>query len=204
MELYDSEEQQVEAIKDWWKENGKAVVLGVVVGLGGLFGWRYYQDSVTSAQEAASEQYTKVIETIATKGTDASGDVQAFIDGSKDTEYNVLASLQLAKAQVEAGELEKALEQLQWAQSNTKDAAIAPLVTYRIARLMTATGNNDGAVAELAKITDDAWAGRVAELRGDIAIREGDRDAAYTAYTEAQQAQDASQGLQIKLDDLAK
>lgn len=204
MELYDSEEQQVEAIKDWWKENGKAVVLGVVVGLGGLFGWRYYQDSVTSAQEAASEQYTKVIETIATKGTDASGDVQAFIDGSKDTEYNVLASLQLAKAQVEAGELEKALEQLQWAQSNTKDAAIAPLVTYRIARLMTAMGNNDGAVAELATITNEAWVGRVAELRGDIAIREGDRDAAYTAYTEAQQAQDASQGLQIKLDDLAK
>ena len=50
MELYDSEEQQVEAIKDWWKENGKAVVLGVVVGLGGLFGWRYYQDSVVQAQ----------------------------------------------------------------------------------------------------------------------------------------------------------
>ncbi|MGU3844696.1 YfgM family protein, partial [Vibrio diabolicus] len=44
MELYDTEEQQVEAIKDWWKENGKAVIIGAVVGLGGLFGWRYYQD----------------------------------------------------------------------------------------------------------------------------------------------------------------
>jgi ATP/maltotriose-dependent transcriptional regulator MalT len=67
-----------------------------------------------------------------------------------------LASLQLAKVQVEAGELEKALEQLQWAQSKTKDAAITPLVTYRIARLMAETGNADGARAELAKITDDA------------------------------------------------
>ncbi|MGR5175922.1 YfgM family protein [Vibrio parahaemolyticus] len=204
MELYDSEEQQVEAIKDWWKENGKAVVLGVVVGLGGLFGWRYYQDSITQAQEAASEQYTKAIESIAAKGTDASADVQAFIDSSKESEYSVLAALQLAKVQVEAGELDKALVQLQWAQSNTKDAAITPLVTYRIARLMAETGNNDGAQAELSKISDKAWAGRVAELRGDIAIREGNRDAAYTAYTEAQQAQDASQGLQIKLDDLAK
>ncbi|PAR85254.1 YfgM family protein, partial [Vibrio cholerae] len=44
MELYDTEEQQVEAIKDWWKENGKAVIFGAVIGLGGLFGWRYYQD----------------------------------------------------------------------------------------------------------------------------------------------------------------
>ncbi|GMQ45615.1 YfgM family protein [Vibrio sp. 10N] len=204
MELYDSEEQQVEAIKDWWKENGKAVVLGVVVGLGGLFGWRYYQDSVVQAQEAASEQYSKAVESIVAKGADSSADVQAFIDTSKDSEYAVLAAMQLAKAQVEAGNFEDALTQLQWAQSNTKDAAITPLVTYRIARLMIESGDNAGARAELDKITDIAWAGRVAELRGDIAIREGDRDAAYTAYTEAQQAQDASQALQLKLDDLAK
>jgi predicted negative regulator of RcsB-dependent stress response len=204
VELYDSEEQQVEAIKDWWKENGKAVVLGVVVGLGGLFGWRYYQDSVVQAQEAASEQYSKAVESIVAKGADSSADVQAFIDTSKDSEYAVLAAMQLAKAQVEAGNFEDALMQLQWAQSTTKDAAITPLVTYRIARLMIESSDNTGARAELNKITDTAWAGRVAELRGDIAIREGDRDAAYTAYTEAQQAQDASQALQLKLDDLAK
>ncbi|MFA0087299.1 hypothetical protein BCU70_20410 [Vibrio sp. 10N.286.49.C2] len=204
MELYDSEEQQVEAIKDWWQENGKAVVLGVVVGLGGLFGWRYYQDSAVEAQEAASEQYTKVIQALAAQGVDASDDVQSFIDSSKTTEYSILAALQLAKAQVEAGNLDQALEQLQWAQSNTKDEAVSPLVTYRIARIMAEQDNVDGARAELDKVSDEAWAGRVAELRGDIAIKAGDRDAAYSAYTEAQQAQDASQGLQIKLDDLAK
>ncbi|MDW2277136.1 tetratricopeptide repeat protein, partial [Vibrio sp. 1074] len=43
-----------------------------------------------------------------------------------------------------------------------------------------------------------------AELRGDIALRQGDKDAAYAAYTEAQQAADASPTLQMKLDDLAK
>lgn len=67
MELYDSEEQQVEAIKDWWKENGKAVIFGAVIGLGGLFGWRYYQDSVVEAREAASESYTSVISTLILK-----------------------------------------------------------------------------------------------------------------------------------------
>ncbi|MCW8347542.1 tetratricopeptide repeat protein [Vibrio sp. ZSDZ65] len=204
MELYDSEEQQVEAIKDWWQENGKAVVLGVVVGLGGLFGWRFYQDSAIQAQEAASEQYTSVVEAIAAQGVEAGAEVQSFIDTSKATEYSVLAALQLAKAQVEAGELDQALTQLQWAQANTKDAAVSPLVTYRIARIMAEQENIDGARAELDKITDEAWAGRVAELRGDIAIKAGERDVAYSAYTEAQQAQDASQALQIKLDDLAK
>ncbi|HHF0558770.1 TPA: YfgM family protein [Vibrio antiquarius] len=204
MELYDTEEQQVEAIKDWWKENGKAVIIGAVVGLGGLFGWRYYQDSVIQASEAASQSYTTAMNALQDKGTYAQADVKAFIESNEVKEYSVLAALQLAKAQVEAQDLSAALEQLKWAQSNTQDAALLPLISYRIARIETEMGNFDAATAELSKVTDAAWTGRIAELRGDIAIRQGDKDAAYAAYTEAQQAADASPTLQMKLDDLAK
>ncbi|ELE6571824.1 YfgM family protein [Vibrio parahaemolyticus] len=204
MELYDTEEQQVEAIKDWWKENGKAVIIGAVVGLGGLFGWRYYQDTVIQASETASQSYTTAMNTLQEKGVDAQSDVQAFIESNEVKEYSVLAALQLAKAQVEAKDFAAALEQLKWAQSNAKDAALSPLISYRIARIETEMGNFDAANTELDKVTDTAWAGRIAELRGDIALRQGDKDAAYAAYTEAQQAADASPTLQMKLDDLAK
>ncbi|HCG5237199.1 TPA: YfgM family protein [Vibrio parahaemolyticus] len=204
MELYDTEEQQVEAIKDWWKENGKAVIIGAVVGLGGLFGWRYYQDTVIQASETASQSYTTAMNTLQEKGVDAQSDVQAFIESNEVKEYSVLAALQLAKAQVEAKDFAAALEQLKWAQSNTEDAALSPLISYRIARIETEMGNFDAANTELGKVTDTAWAGRIAELRGDIALRQGDKDAAYAAYTEAQQAADASPTLQMKLDDLAK
>ncbi|GAB7220864.1 YfgM family protein [Vibrio owensii] len=204
MELYDTEEQQVEAIKDWWKENGKAVIIGAVVGLGGLFGWRYYQDSVIQASEAASQSYTTVMHALQTKGADAQADIQAFIDSNEVKEYSVLAALQLAKVQVDAKDLSAALEQLKWAQSNTKDAALSPLISYRIARIEAEMGNFDAANAELDKVTDAAWTGRIAEQRGDIALRQGDKEAAYAAYTEAQQAADASPTLQMKLDDLAK
>ena len=204
MELYDSEEQQVEAIKDWWKENGKAVIFGAVVGLGGLFGWRYYQDSVTAAQEAASESYTKAVLQVAAKGAEGEAALQSFIDANKDTQYAVLAALQLAKVQVEEGNLDEALAQLEWAKSATQDQAVLAVINYRLARLKAEQGNFDEAVAELNAITDESWAGRVAELRGDILLRKGDSQAAYAAYTQAQQAGDAGQTLQMKLDDLAK
>ncbi len=204
MELYDTEEQQVEAIKDWWKENGKAVIVGAVIGLGGLFGWRFYQDSVIAAKEAASDNYTQAIQALSSKGVDASGDVQSFIDSNKDTEYSVLAAMQLAKVQVEAGNLDEALAQLEWAKTTTKDAALKPVVTFRVARLHAEQGNYDTALSELSNIKEESWAGRVAELRGDISLRKGDTAAAYAAYTEAQQTSDASQALQMKLDDLAK
>ncbi|EGR2537091.1 YfgM family protein [Vibrio cholerae] len=204
MELYDTEEQQVEAIKDWWKENGKAVIFGAVIGLGGLFGWRYYQDSVVAAQEAASQSYSKAMDALQAKGIESEGTIQTFIDANKETEYAVLAAMQLAKAQVEAGQLDEALAQLEWAKGATKDAALKPLLTFRVARLQAEQGQFDDALTQLTSIQEKFWAGRVAELRGDILMRKGDSAAAYAAYTEAQQAEDASQTLQMKLDDLAK
>jgi len=204
VELYDSEEQQVEAIKDWWKENGKAVIVGAVIGLGGLFGWRFYQDSVTAAKEAASEDYSQAIQALSSNGVEAGADVQSFIDGNKDSEYAVLAAMQLAKVQVEAGNLDEALAQLEWAKTATEDEALKTVITFRVARLHAEQGDYDTALTNLSNITAESWSGRVAELRGDISLRKGDTAAAYAAYTEAQQANDASQGLQMKLDDLAK
>ncbi len=118
MELYDTEEQQVEAKKDWRKENFKAVIFCAVIGLGGLFGWRYYQDSVVAAQEAASQSYTKAMVALQAKGIESEGTIQTFIDANKETEYAVLPAMQLAKAQVEAGQLDEALAQLSGLRSN--------------------------------------------------------------------------------------
>ncbi|GAM55962.1 mlr7403 protein [Vibrio ishigakensis] len=65
-------------------------------------------------------------------------------------------------------------------------------------------GDIDGALADLEAAKAEGWEGRMAELKGDLLLRNGDKEGAYTAYTEAQQAADASQTLQLKLDDLAK
>ncbi len=204
MELYDTEEQQVEQIKEWFKENGKPVVAGLVICLGGIFGWRFYQDSVIEAQEVASHAYTATMTSLQDQGADAKATVQSFIDANKSTEYSVLAALQLAKVQVDAGKLDDAIAQLSWAKSATKDDALSTVIRYRLARLQAEKQDYSSALDDLKSITDDSWQGRVAELRGDILLRQGDKDAAYIAYTEAQQAEDASQTLQMKLDDLAK
>lgn len=204
MNLTSTEEQQVEALKDWWSENGKAIIFGVVIGLGGLFAWRYYQDSVSQAQEKASESYNQIVTALASKGVESQSQVQSFIDSNKETEYAVLAAMQLAKVQVEAGQLDEALAQLEWAKANTGDEVLKPLLAYRAARIKAEQGDFDAALSDLAAIKNESWAGRIAELRGDIALRKGDKEAAYVAYTEAQQDKDASQVLQLKLDDLAK
>jgi predicted negative regulator of RcsB-dependent stress response len=51
IEGYETEEQQVDAIKKWWHENGTMLIVGAVVGLAGLWGWRYYGETVSTSQE---------------------------------------------------------------------------------------------------------------------------------------------------------
>jgi predicted negative regulator of RcsB-dependent stress response len=144
------------------------------------------------------------METLLTQNDAGIEQVQSFIDSNENSEYSVLAALQLAKVQVEAKQLDEALAQLEWAKTATKDEALNAVITYRVARIQAEQENYSGALEELKTITDANWSGRIAELRGDIELRQGNIDAAIAAYTEAQQASDASQTLQLKLDDLAK
>ena len=90
MEVYETEEQQVEAIKSWWKENGKAVVLGAVIGLGGLYGWRYYQGEIQSAKEQASEAYTQAMNTLDSGSENAIAEVKAFIAANEPSGEKIL------------------------------------------------------------------------------------------------------------------
>lgn len=203
MDVNITEEQQVEQIKAWWKENGKAVVLGAVIGLGGLYGWRYYQSEVQAAKEQASDAYTQVINRLESGQADAVADVQAFITAHESSQYSVLAALQLAKAQVKAGELDAAAQQLSWAIGNTQDEAILPIAQTRLARIYAEQQKFDQALAELDKVTASSWQAKVAELRGDVLLQQGDSVAAREAYVSAQQL-GASPALQIKLDDLAQ
>jgi predicted negative regulator of RcsB-dependent stress response len=204
VELYDTEEQQVEAIKGWWQENGKAVVIGTLIGLSAIGGWNYYQSSVQQAEEAASASYEQALATLSKSGAEAQDQVQSFIDANADSDYASLAALQLAKVEVEAKKLDEGLAQLEWVKAHTGDEALKTVASYRVARIETEQGDYDAALAELKLITNQGWQGRVAELKGDINLAKGDKDAAYIAYTEAQQANDASQLLQLKLNDLAK
>ena len=64
MEQFATEEQQVEAIKRFWKDNGTAIIIGAVLGLGGLWGWRYYSDSQLEAKAQASVEYQQAVETL--------------------------------------------------------------------------------------------------------------------------------------------
>ena len=57
MALNAAEEETVEALKKWWDENGKQLVLMIVVVVAGYTGWLLWQNSRLASADAASDLY---------------------------------------------------------------------------------------------------------------------------------------------------
>jgi len=175
MEINETEEQQLESLKRWWKENASSVITGLLLGLALLFGaksWFAYQDR---KGEEASNTYFTLMNALA-KGeeglvTDRAG---MLIGQYTKTPYATLAALALAKQKLEQGELEAVHAQLQWALDKAGSDAFRQLIRLRLARVMVAEGNLDGAGALLAQSPpDSAFAPLSTELKGDIHAARG-------------------------------
>ena len=54
MEIYENENDQVEAVKRFFAENGKALAVGVILGVGALIGWRYWNSHQVDSARSAS------------------------------------------------------------------------------------------------------------------------------------------------------
>ncbi|MES9860468.1 MAG: tetratricopeptide repeat protein [Candidatus Thiodiazotropha sp. LLP2] len=204
MSEYQTEEEQVEAIKRWWKENGTSVIAGLVIGLGGVFGWQTwgnYQDRVGGEASVAFSQLISAVQ----RGDADSAEKQAEMlrenfDGST---YALFAGLSEARLKMEAGDSAAAKSKLELIIQESKVPALTQMAQLNLARILLDEGDLAGAEQQ-AGIETGGFTGEFAVLRGDIAHAKGDLEAAAAAYTEAMTKDVSDRALlQMKLDDLA-
>jgi predicted negative regulator of RcsB-dependent stress response len=206
VEIYSSEEQQVEAIKRFWQEYGKAILGGVVLGLAALYGFRFYQAEQRDTAEAASSKFSQLVEQRDAENAseDWLAQAQGFIAASKADNYAVLAALLAAKDAVTLQQYDKAAEQLSWVMANAKEPSVLAVTQLRLARLQREQGELDAALATLEPAMPASFASLQAELKGDILLQADKLTEAKAAYQQAlATAGQNKQLLQIKLDDLA-
>ena len=206
IEGYETEEQQVDAIKQWWKDNGNTLVIGAVVGFAGLWGWRFYNDSIVEGQEQASQAYNNMLVKFEAQGEDADlASVQSFITANSDSNYAVLASLLLAKQAVQKQDFELAKSQLQQLQAKNEYAPLTPLINLRLARVEVELGQLTEALTTLALITETGFTAKAEQVKGTVYLKQGDTTSARAAF---ERAIEASNGridpmLQLQFDDIA-
>jgi len=209
-----TEEEQIEALKRWWDENGKQVVLAIVLTVGGYFGWQAWTDHVEEKTAAASLVYQEMLDHISdtTAGDVVDADKQVEISqlaetlkqDYSNTQYAFYAALIKAKLAVESTDLSAAAVELQWAMDNAGEAISENIARLRLARVEAAAGNLDKALQLVQGVDAGELKSAFDEAKGDFYQLQGNAAAAYTAYEAAMMGIDAgnssaSQLLQLKI-----
>lgn len=202
MEIYENENDQVDAIKRFFAENGKALAVGVILGVGALLGWRYWTSHQTESARSASLAYQNAV----TAGKpDSISAAEKFATENKNT-YGALASMELAQQFVDQNELEKAAAQLQQGLAATSDENLKAVINLRLARVQVQLKQADTALKTLDTVKGEGWAAIVADLRGEALLSKGDKQGARSAW-EAGVKSDASPALsemmQMKINNLS-
>lgn len=204
MEGYQSEEEQVEAIKKWWRENGRSIIVGAIIGIGAVFGWRGWQDYQMQTNAQASVIFAQLVQNLAGgQAESATQQGKVLRDDFSSTAYAVFAALAEARNQVEQGKIDAAKSQLNWVLEQGTTAGFQQIARLRLARLLLAEGDLDGATALLDQGIPGAFAGDYAALRGDIALAQQDTETAIRAYQLALAENTGNPALvQMQLDNL--
>jgi len=196
-----SDEEQIERIRDWWSENGKTVIAGVVLGIAGLVGWQGWQGWQESRVASASAAFANLEQMAASGEGDVVERAREVATSHDGTNYTPLAWLIGAGSAVENNDLETATSYLQRARESAERIQLVATVDLRLARVLWAQGEQDAALERLAN-PPAGFDGLFAELRGDILAERGDLVAARDAYETAVESDAANGLLQMKLDSL--
>ncbi|MBK1851692.1 MULTISPECIES: YfgM family protein [unclassified Marinobacter] len=210
-----TEEEQVQAIKDWWKKNGSSLLIGIGAALAIVFGWQAWQNHQDQQRAEAANQFASLLNAFSNQADETAGETVAFVANTlredyTDSAYAVYGNLILARQQlVEDKDAEAAIGSLQWALEKAGDhKALSLVVRNRLARAQFSAERYDDALATIdsAGSIDDtgAFAAIFSELRGDILLVQGDKNGARDAYLAArEQSQQGRSGiLELKLSDL--
>jgi predicted negative regulator of RcsB-dependent stress response len=205
VEIYENDNEQVDAVKRFFAENGKALVVGVVLGIGALVGWRYWNGHQVESSMASSLEYQTVTDAVRADQPATLSAAEKFAASTKNT-YGALASLELAQKYADNNDLAKAAAQLQQGLSSTSDANLQALINARLARIQIQQKQSDAALKTLDSIKGEGWVAIVADLRGEALLSKGDKQGARDAWSKGSQT-DASPALremmQMKINNLS-
>ena len=192
MDAYRTEEEQVEALKRWWNENGRSIIAAVVVAVSLSFAYQTWRGSNERQNENASDLYQNLLQSVSGASENSALAAQGAALGEQlkadydDTVYAQFAALYLARLAVENDDLAGAQSQLRWVLGKAdKGSDTEQLAQLRLARELAAAWDTDQALAILESGAQGSYQASYALARGDILLSQENTEGARLAYTQA-------------------
>jgi predicted negative regulator of RcsB-dependent stress response len=205
METYLTEEERLEALQRWWKQNRSSLAAGVVAGLIIIAGWKYWQGQQQMLREEASWAHHQMGQAVAAKQpVEAIKQAEFLIGTYPKTTYAEFARLTLARLKVEAGDLQAAKLRLEEEMKQGNDVTLKDLARLRLARVLLALGETDQGLALFKETGKESnpFSALYEEVRGDLLVQAKKPGEAREAYLRSKDQGNRSPLLDLKLHDL--
>jgi len=185
-QIHIAHDDETEKLREWWKRNGTGIIAGVVIGIGGvggIQGWRMYEDSQAGK---ASILYEQMLGAAAAERSEAaSSAAETLVSKHSGSGYADLAQLMLARLALETGDSAKAQTALNDLVASTSDPVMRQVARVRLAVIALKDGEPEK-IRSLAKAeAGEGFTSHFQELLGDALVASGDLDGARQAYEEA-------------------
>lgn len=209
MDIYASDEEKGEEIKQWWRDNGRSVILGCVLGAVVIFAGRYWINYQNTQDTNASVVYQYVEKAISEGDLVLAEDkTQQLFNEFPNTAYAVFAAFEVASQSASNNDTASAQSYLEWIMASSKLVAHKELARLRLVQLLINDGKFERSLILISEAEGTAFSSLLAELRGDVFVAQGEPSLAIAEYENAisdlTQGQTRQQLLKIKLDDVAE
>lgn len=185
------EQEQLDALKSFWKTYGNLITWALVAALAvyaGLNGWKWWQRDQSAKAAAMFSQLEQ-----AAQAGDAQRSGQIFADLRERyarTVYAEQAGLMAARVQFERGQFDAAKASLGWVAENAGEDEYKAVARLRLAGLLLQAKDYEGALKQLDAAKAPTFEALVADRRGDVLLAQGKTAEARAAYQVAWKAMD--------------
>jgi predicted negative regulator of RcsB-dependent stress response len=179
---YLSDEEQIARLRTWWQQYGVALLLGVLIVVAGVLGWRWYQSYTAERLARVSDLYVAYQ---AAEGEARTALASQILEEGSGTAYPTFVLFEQAEAAAAEGDPARAEGALRQAIGTATAAELADTARLRLARVLFDLGRPDDALGVLGQVRGAGYLSLAAELQGDIHLSAGDRARAHASYVTA-------------------
>ena len=180
-----TDEETVELIREWLQQYGLTIIIGLVIGLGAIGGYRYWQNSQETQSANESTQLDTLLQALEKNDLKAAA---APYDRLRKAggDISALASLNMAAAYQKAGQKEEALTALKLAAASP-DKLVAQSALWQQAQYQIDNNEYDAALQTVDGLKDSAYAAQAAALQGIILEKQNKLPEALQALQRSQE-----------------
>lgn len=185
------EQEQIDALKAFWKQYGNLITWTLILALGAFAAWNGWNWWQRDQAGKASAMYEELDRAVAAGDADKAGrivnDLKERFPRTAIAQQGALAA---AKLQFDKGQVDAAKATLGWVAASGTDDEYRTVARLRLAGLLIDAKQYDEAIKQLDEAKSPTFEALVADRRGDVLLAQGKKDQAKAAYQTAWAAMD--------------